>query len=133
MVQLAHERLEFIAAVAIEQKHLPNTLPLQGVNEVGQDAKKRGRRHAASKRARDLQVIGVDAVGNRGQERHACPGLIGFFTGPLRDGVDLVDVRAIGHVQVVWLGGPKGQDGKLPFLRAHKRMILFRQDPFAHK
>src|SRR5205807_2656872 len=81
----------------------------------------------------NLQVIRVDPKRNGRKKDNAGTGLISLFTSPLGNGFNLEIVRTIGHVQVVRLGGPKGQDRHFPFLRAHKRMILFRQDPFAHK
>jgi len=51
MVQLARQRLQFIAAVAVEQHQLPDPLALHGIDQVGQQMKQGGRRDAASQSA----------------------------------------------------------------------------------
>ena len=47
MVQLAHQGLQLVAAVPVQQHELANTLPLQRINQVCQNVKQSRRRHAA--------------------------------------------------------------------------------------
>jgi hypothetical protein len=68
VVQLAQQRLQFVAAVAVEQQHLADALALHRIDQVGEDAQQRRRRQAARQRAGHLEVVGVDAVGDRGQQ-----------------------------------------------------------------
>ena len=77
-------------------------------------------------------MIGVDAEGNSRQQQDLGAGLVSPFTCPLANGLYLVVVGAVRHVQVVRFGSAEGQDCYLTALLAQKRMSLLGQDPFAH-
>ncbi len=79
-----------------------------------------------------LQVVGVDAEGHRRQQQHPGAGVVGVLAGPAADLLDLEIVGAVGHVQVVRLGGAEGQHRHLPALRADEGVSLLGQDAFAH-
>ncbi len=73
MVQLAGQRLQLVAAVAVEQHELAHPLSLQRIDQIGQQAQQGRRRDTARQGAGDPQVIGVDAVGNGRQQGHPAP------------------------------------------------------------
>src|SRR5262249_18324451 len=93
----------------------------------------RRRRDAARQGTGDAQVIGVDTVGNGGQERHAGTGLVGAIASALGDGLDLKRIRAVGHVQVVRFRRSEGKHRRMPALLADKSVRLFRQNALAHR
>src|SRR5262249_51473170 len=76
--------------------------------------------------------IRVDAEGHRWQQHDPGTSPVGALAGAAGEQLDLEGVGAVGHVEVVRLGGPEGQDGDFPLLRADEGMRLVRQDTFPH-
>ena len=54
MVQLARQRLQLVAAVAVEQHQLAHALPLQRIDQVGEQVQQGRRRDTARQAAGDL-------------------------------------------------------------------------------
>src|SRR5438874_558813 len=94
--------------------------------------KERGGSYATGQRPGNLQMVGVDAIGNGGQEHDAGARFEGLFAASVADRFRFVIVGAVGHVQVMGFGGPKGENGNLPALRSDKCVTLLRQSPLAH-
>src|SRR6516164_3330712 len=123
MVQLAHKRLEFVAAVAVEKNHLSNSLSLQGINQVGQQVEEGSGRDTARERSGNLQMIGVDPIWDGRQEDDLGTGVVGPLARAAANGLDLVSVRAVRHMKVVWFGSAERQYGDLPLLGSNRRVI----------
>ena len=70
--------------------------------------------------------------GTVGRKQPPGAGIERTLTGTLGQLVDLENVGAIRHVQVVRLGGAEGQHGRLPGLLPDESMALLGQDTFAH-
>ena len=132
MVQLAGQRLQLVAPVAVEQHQLLDVLPLQRIDQVGEHAQQCGRRDAERKGAGNLQVVRVDAERDRRQQQHLCAGLVRAFARPAADFLDLVVIRSVRHVQVVRLGGAEREDGHVGTVIADECVILLGQDPGSH-
>ncbi len=75
-MQLARERLQFIAAVTIEQHELFQALPLQGIDQIGEHRQQSRRIDAQSQAAGNFQMIGVDAKRHDGKQQHLGAGLV---------------------------------------------------------
>ena len=77
-------------------------------------------------------MVGVDAIGNRRQQKDLGASLVGPLASPIADLFHFEIIGAIGHVQVMRLGGAEGQHRHFPALRAHQAVIRFCQYPFPH-
>ena len=106
--ELADDRLEVVAAVAVQHHQPADPLPRQGAGDVLQHRRLRGRVHVDAER--DVELAGLDAERHGGQHRHPGAAPVGDPGGLGRDGVGLDRVRAVGQVEVVGLRRPPGKD-----------------------
>ena len=108
-VQLAQQRLQIVAAVAVQQHDLANAMMRQRVHQVGDHREQR--RGVQVHGQRKGHLIGFGAVGNRRQQHDLRPAVVGRLANLLADRLALEHVGAVGQVQIVRLGRPARQHG----------------------
>jgi hypothetical protein len=116
--------------VAVEEEEPFDALPLERVDEVGDELEECGRSHGEGETAGYFKVVRIDAEGHGGEEEDFGAFIISVLYSAAADGFDLINVGRVGHMEIVGLGGAEGQDGDFPLLRPDECMGLLGEDEF---
>ena len=102
----------------------------QRIDQVGDDRVERGGVEVHGQR--ELALVGLRAVRERGQEQDLRPALPGRLADLLANQVPLEHVHPVRQVQIVRLGGSHGEHGHLVLLIFDDAVGRFRELPGLH-
>src|SRR5437868_309914 len=94
---------------------------------------KRGRSNATGYGTGNLEMIGIYSKRDGGQQQYFGAALGSIFARFSTNDVYFQIIRAVGHVEIVRLGSPKGEDGGFPLRGPNRRMRHFRKNVIAHE